>query len=72
MLSIQLQQAIRNQSYPLHIAHIQSHTGLPVLLAQGREEIDQLLIRDVLEVSNFHENHHVNIKKGLMKKLCIT
>ena len=62
MLFIQLQQAIRNQNYPLQITHIQSHTCLPLLLAQGSEGIDQLLVGDVLEASNFHENH-VNIQK---------
>ena len=28
-LFIQLQQMIRNKSYPLYITHIRSHTGLP-------------------------------------------
>jgi hypothetical protein len=49
LLFIHLQQAIRNRNYPLHITHIPSHTGLTGPLAQGYEEIDQLLIGNVLE-----------------------
>lgn len=43
LLFIQLQQAIRNRNYQLYITYIWSHTGLPHPLAQGKEEIDQLL-----------------------------
>jgi hypothetical protein len=37
-------------------------------LAQGNDEIDQLLIGNVLEASKFHEKHHIN-GKGLKKKI---
>ena len=47
------------------------YTGLPGPLAQGNEEIDQLLIGNVLEASKFHEKHHIN-GKGLKKKNSIT
>jgi hypothetical protein len=43
---------------------------LPDLLAQGNEEIGQLLIGNVLEVSKFHEKH-INVK-GLKKIIYIT
>ena len=65
-LFIQLQQMIRNRSYLLYITHIRSYTGLPGPLAQ-LYEIDQLLIGNVLEASEFHKKHHVNsksLKKG--------
>ena len=39
-LFIQLQQMIRNKSYPLYITHIRSHTDLPGSLAQSNKEID--------------------------------
>ena len=45
--------------------------GLPVPLAQGNEEIDQLLIESVLKSSEFHKKHHVN-SKGLKKEFSIT
>ena len=38
--------------------------GLPGALAQGNNEIDQLLVGNVLEASEFHKKHHVN-SKGL-------
>ena len=47
------------------------YTGLPGPLAQGNEEIDQLLIGNVLEASKFHKKHHAN-GKGLKKKISIT
>jgi hypothetical protein len=37
-------------------------------LAQGNGKIYQLLIGNVLEVSEFHEKHHIN-GKGLKKKI---
>ena len=40
---------------------------LPGPLAQGNDEIDQLLIGNVLEATEFHKKHHVNsksLKKG--------
>lgn len=70
-LFIQLQEKIRNRSYPLYITHIRSHTGLPGPLAQGNNEIDQLLIGSALEASEFHKKHHVN-SKGLKKEFSIT
>lgn len=70
-LFIQLQQKIRNRSYPLYITHIRSHTGLPGPLTQGNNEIDQLLIGSVLDASEFHKKHHVN-SKGLKKEFSIT
>ena len=36
--------------------------GLPGPLVQGNNEIDQLLIRNVLETSEFHKKHHINRK----------
>lgn len=69
-LFIQLQQKIRNRSYPLCITHIRSHTGVPGPLAQGNNEIDQLLIGSVLEASEFHKKHHVN-SKGLKNSLSL-
>ena len=54
-LFIQLQQMIRNRTYPLYITHIRSHTGLPGPLAQGDNEIDQLLIETVKEALEFHK-----------------
>ncbi|KAL6090311.1 hypothetical protein STEG23_009234 [Scotinomys teguina] len=62
-LFIQLQEIIRNREHPIYITHIKSHTGLP---GQGNDEIDQLLIGNVLEASEFHKKHHVN-SKGLKK-----
>ena len=53
-LFIKLQQIIRNRSHSLDITHIRFHTGLPGPLAQGSNEIDQLLIGSVLEASEFH------------------
>ena len=46
---------IRNRSDPLYITHIRSHTGLPGPLAQGDNEIDQLLIERVKEALEFHK-----------------
>ncbi|KAL6093193.1 hypothetical protein STEG23_016117 [Scotinomys teguina] len=70
-LFIQLQEIIRNREHPIYITHIRSHTGLPGLLVQGNDEIDQLLIGNVLEASEFHKKHHVN-SKGLKKDFAIT
>ena len=53
-LFLQLQQKIRNRSDPLYITHIRSHTGLPGPLAQGDNEIDQLLIERIKETFEFH------------------
>ena len=66
LLCIQLQDTIRNRNHPIYIAHILFHMGLPGSLAQGNAEINQLLIRNVLEASEFHEKHYVN-SKGLKK-----
>ena len=54
-LFLQLQQKIRNRSDPLYITHIRSHTGLPGPLAQGDNEIDQLLIERIKETLEFHK-----------------
>ena len=54
-LFIQLQQMIRNRSYPLNITYIKSHTGLPGPLVQGNNDINQLLIGNILEASEFHK-----------------
>ncbi|KAL6044970.1 hypothetical protein STEG23_011887 [Scotinomys teguina] len=70
-LFIQLQEIIRNREHPIYITYIRSHTGLPGPLAQGNDEIDQLLIGNVLEASKFHKKHHVN-SKGLKKDFAIT
>jgi hypothetical protein len=53
-LFIQLQQMIRNRTYPLYITHIRSHTGLPCTLVQCNKEID---LGNVLEASEFHTKH---------------
>lgn len=42
-------------NYPLYIIHIKPHTVLLSPLAQGNEEMDQLLIGNVLEASIVHE-----------------
>ena len=55
-LFIQLQQVIRNRNHPLNITHIRSRTGLLGPLAQGNDVIDQLLIGNVLEASEFHKS----------------
>ena len=54
-LFFQLPQLIRNRSHSLYKSRIRSHTGLPGPLAQGDNEIDQLLIESVLEASEFHK-----------------
>ena len=43
----QLRQMIRNRSHSVYIKYIRSHIGLPGPLAQGNNEIDQLLIGSV-------------------------
>ena len=65
-LFIQVQEIIRNRLCPIYITYMQSHMGLPGVLAQGNAEIDQLLIGRVLQASEFHKKHHVN-SKGLKK-----
>ena len=54
-LFLQLPQLIRNRSHSLYKSHIRSHTGLPGPLAQGDNEIDQLLIETVKEALEFHK-----------------
>ena len=54
-LFFQLPQLIRNRSHSLYITHIRSHTGLPGPLAQGDNEIDQLLIERIKETLEFHK-----------------
>ena len=39
-------------------------------MTQGNSEIDQLLIGNVLEASNFHETNHIN-SKGLNKRFSV-
>lgn len=41
-------------SHALDIKQLRSNTGLPGLLAQGNNEIDQLLTGSILEASEFH------------------
>ena len=53
-LFFQLPQLIRNRS-SLYKSLIRSHTGLPGPLAQGDNEIDQLLIERVKEALEFHK-----------------
>ena len=55
-LFIQVQEIVRNRNHPLYTTHIRSHTCLPGPLAQGNDEINQLLIENVLEASEFHKN----------------
>lgn len=38
----------------LYITHIRPHTDLPDTLAQGIDEIGQLLVGNVLKTSEFH------------------
>ena len=45
--------------------------GLPCILAQGNEEIAQLLIGSSLKASEFLKKHNVN-SKGLKKEFSIT
>ena len=68
---MQIKQAIQERSRPLCITQMQSHTGFPASLANENEEIDQLLIENVFEVSELRSNHHVN-SKDLKKKISIT
>lgn len=49
-------QTIRNRNDPVHITRIWSHIGLPDALGT-RNKINQLLIANVLEASNFHEKN---------------
>jgi hypothetical protein len=51
---MQLQQAIRNKNYQMYVTCIWSHTHLKGPLAIENEEIDQVLIANMLEASNFH------------------
>ena len=55
-LFIQLQQMIRNRSYPLYITHIRSCIHLSGSLVQGNNETDKLLIGSLLEAPEFHKN----------------
>ncbi|KAL6079786.1 hypothetical protein STEG23_023427 [Scotinomys teguina] len=56
-LFIQLQEIIRNREHPIYITHIRSHTGLPGPLAQGDDEIDQLLTDDLsFEITYYHRS----------------
>lgn len=57
---------IKNRNHLVYITYVWSHTGLPGLIAKGNEEIDELLIGNELEASEFHKKHHVN-SKGLKK-----
>ena len=52
-LFIQLQQMIRTRSLLLYITHIRSPTHLPGTLVQCNQEIDQLLLGNLLEASEF-------------------
>lgn len=54
-LFLQLPQLIRNRSHSLYKSHIRSHTGLPGPLAQGDNEIKQLLIERIKEALEFHK-----------------
>jgi hypothetical protein len=56
-LFTQLQEMIRNRSHLLYITQKRSHTGLPGPVAQGNNEIDQLLIESVLEALEFHKKN---------------
>ena len=49
LLFIQVKNIIRGRLCHIYITHIKSHTGLPGSLAQGNEEIDQLLIGRVFK-----------------------
>lgn len=68
-LFIQLQ-VIRNKKHPLYITRITSSIGLQSGLGQSNDRIDQLLIGNVLEASEFHKKHHVSTK-GLRKDFSI-
>lgn len=68
-LFIQLQ-VIRNRKHPLYIIHITSYIGLQSGLGQSNDRIDQLLIGNVLEASEFPKKHHVSTK-GLKKDFSI-
>ena len=53
-LFIQVQDIIRNRLCPMYITHIWSYMDMPGPLAQGNTEIDQLLIENMLQASEFH------------------
>jgi hypothetical protein len=68
-VSIQLEKWLEIEiiNYIKHI--IKSYTGLPGPLTQGHEEIDQLFIGKLLEVSEFHKNttfKHQQLKKEFL------
>ena len=56
MLFLQLQQAVWGRNHLLYITPIQSHVGFPSRLPQGNAEIDQFIIGNILQSSNFHKN----------------
>lgn len=55
----------------MYVTHIWSSIGLPGPLAQGNNEINQLLTGNVLKALKFHKKHHVN-RKSLKKKISIS
>ena len=70
-LFIVVQDIIRNRLCPIYTTQIQSHTELPVPLAQDNAQFDRLSIGNVLKVSKFHKKHLVN-SKGLKKEFSFT
>lgn len=60
-LFIQLE-VIRNRNHSLYTTHTISHSSLPGPLAQGNDEIDQLLTGSMLEASEFHKNTMLTAK----------
>lgn len=53
------------------ILRILSHTGLPGPFKKENKEINQLLIGNMLEISEFHKKHHIN-NRDLRKKFSNT
>ena len=53
-----------NRNLPIYITRIQYYTCLPGPLTQGNTEMDQLLVRNVLEDSEFHKDMSIpKVKK---------
>lgn len=72
-LFLQLQQIIGNRNRPLYITRIRSHMGLPGPLVQRNDEIDQLLVGNVLEASEFNNKKTPTTlnSKGLKRVLSL-
>lgn len=59
---IQQQQVIRKRIHPLYITYQIPYICLPHPLVQSNDEINQLLMRNVLEASELNRKHYANRK----------